>query len=105
VLWLRPKPEDNPKLEAFVGYSYLHLEDPGNHLTSESALGPIRANLNGGSGSVAFNPFKYLGGVFDFGGYKSSAGSELAGGTMYTFLAGPKVMFRTGRFTLPSRSS
>lgn len=91
--------EDNPKLEAFVGYSYYHFEDPGNHLGGDEALGPIRANLNGGSASVAFGPVKYLGVVADFGGYTSTASSNLGGGSIFTYLFGPKVAIRTGRFT------
>jgi hypothetical protein len=88
--------EDNPKLELFGGYSYFHFEDPGNHLGGEDAIGPLRANLNGGSGSIAFNPFKYLGVVADFGGYNNNVD---LGGTIFTYLFGPKVAFRTGRFT------
>jgi hypothetical protein len=91
--------EDNPKLEAFVGYSYYHFEDPGNHLGGENAIGPIRANLNGGSASISYNPFKYLGIVGDFGEYASTEGSALGGPRIFTYLFGPKVALRTGKLT------
>ena len=87
--------EDNPKLEGFIGYSYYHFEDPGDNIGDL----PIRANMNGGSASVSFNPIKYLGVVADFGGYAASNSSELGGGSIYTYLFGPKVAIRMGRFT------
>jgi hypothetical protein len=91
--------EDNPRLEGFVGYSYLHFEDPGDYLGIPNGIGALRANLNGGSASIAFNPFKYLGVVADFGGYGSGNNSQLGGSTIYTYMFGPRVALRTGRFT------
>jgi opacity protein-like surface antigen len=92
--------EDNPKFEGFVGYSYLHVEEPGDYLGFENdGTPPLRANLNGASASIAFNPIKYLGLVADVGGYKGTEAGQYAGGNIITYLFGPKLSFQKGRFT------
>ena len=83
--------ETTPKAEAFLGYSYLRA-NPG------SPVGGI--NLNGGSGSIAFNANNWFGIVGDFGGYKLShltvAGSPSvsADGTLFSYLFGPRLSYR-----------
>ncbi len=83
--------ETTPKAEAFLGYSYLRA-NPG------SPIGGI--NLNGGSGSIAFNANNWFGIVGDFGGYKLShltvAGSPSvsADGTLFSYLFGPRLSYR-----------
>lgn len=81
--------QDNPKVEVFGGYSYVHLSDSSVDLS---------ANANGGSGSVSFNPNNWLGVVGDFGGYEGSqSGSSF---NVISYMFGPKVAFRSsGRFT------
>ena len=93
-----------PRTELFLGYSYLRAVptlSPGNRMEW----------LNGGSTSVAFNLNRYLGLVGDFGGFKASelqltgAGANPArvanaGGTAFTYMAGPRISFRKyDRFT------
>src|SRR5277367_3203250 len=78
--------QDYPKVEAFAGYSYAHLSTNG-----------IGANINGGSASFAYNFTPWLGVVGDFGGYKG--GDNFGNGDLYTYLFGPKVAMRRGRFT------
>ncbi|MGH9691311.1 MAG: outer membrane beta-barrel protein [Candidatus Acidiferrales bacterium] len=73
--------QDNPKVEAFGGYSYVHTNDQG-----------ASANFNGGSGSVSLNLNNWLGGVADFGGYHTSTNG--ADATVVTYLFGPKIAFR-----------
>ena len=95
--------EDNPKLEAFIGYSYLHFHEPGGDLVIDGEnFGPVpslNASLNGGSASVSYSPIKHLGLVGDFGGYVSTNGGNLGGSAIFTYLFGPKIAVRTGKFT------
>jgi hypothetical protein len=66
--------------DASVGYSYLRLG------------GSNGINQNGISGSLAYNPNRWLGLVGDFGGYHASpAGVSL---NTYSFLFGPRVTLR-----------
>jgi len=80
--------QERPAVEVFGGYSYLHLTVSGTSFT---------ADANGGSGSVSFNPNSWLGLVGEFGGY--NGGTSSINGTLYTYLFGPKVAYRRGRFT------
>jgi outer membrane protein OmpA-like peptidoglycan-associated protein len=85
-----------PRVELFVGYSYLRAVpsiDSANRLVW----------LNGGSTSVAFNLNRYLGLVGDFGGFNdtelnvtgtSSSHALDSSGTVFTYLAGPRLSFR-----------
>jgi opacity protein-like surface antigen len=82
--------QDYPKFEAFGGYSYLHV--------SENGTGD---NFNGGSGSVAYNFTPMLGVVADFGGYHWSQSAVDVNETInvVSYLFGPKVALRHGKFT------
>jgi len=90
-----------PRAELFLGYSYLRsvpfhpMLTPGNRMV----------RLNGGSASIAFNLNRYFGLVGDFGGFDETklqiAGTGAnppraadASGTVYTFMAGPRISFR-----------
>ena len=73
--------QDFPKAEVFGGYSYAHLSEAG-----------VGFNLNGGSGSVAFNPHKSFGIVADIGGYHTNKFG--VGATIVTYLFGPKFAYR-----------
>jgi len=96
-------PQATPRVELFLGYSYLRAVPTyvtGNRLVA----------LNGGRASVAFNVNRYLGIVGDVGGY---ADTELdltgpgvpnprvvsSGGKVFTYLAGPRFSKRVERFT------
>ncbi len=74
---------DEAKADAFIGYSYAHLSTSG-----------IGANLNGGTGSLSVNPNSWLGIVGDFSGYH--AGTVFGDGEVFTYMFGPKLMFRKG---------
>ena len=90
-----------PRLEWFVGYTYLRELPTASY---EDRL----YWLNGGSTSIAFNLNRYLGLVGDFGGFNETrlligAGNPPAGtgvynavdgGSAYTFLGGPRVSLR-----------
>ncbi len=86
--------QDEPKFDLFGGYSYVHA----NFGTPSSGGGAITANLNGGSGAVAFYPSKHFGFVGDFGGYKlgtlkqGSASADVSG-SVFTYLFGPRIRF------------
>jgi Outer membrane protein beta-barrel domain len=88
--------QDFPKVEVFGGYSFYHFDSPGSAFFDTS---PLRASMNGGSASISVNPFTHLGLVADFGGYASGNNSDLGATDIITYLFGPKVAFRSGRFT------
>ena len=96
---------DTPKVELFMGYSYLRAvptRDAENRFVY----------LNGGSTSLALNFNRYLGIVGDFGGYNDtrllltgaglnpSINAEVVSGSAFSYLLGPRLSFRDhGRFT------
>jgi opacity protein-like surface antigen len=85
--------QDRPKMEAFLGYSYVRFIPP-------SSSGVSSFGLNGGSGSVSYNLFPALGFVADFGGYRAGNISGVPVSlNMYTYMFGPKFKLRRGRFT------
>jgi len=79
--------QDVPKLDVFVGYSYVR-DNP-------STSGVPSFNLHGGSASVAYNANNWLSGVADFGGYHANniLGSGVDG-TISTYLFGPRISYR-----------
>ena len=79
--------EERKTIDVFAGYSYVRA----NPATS----GSNGFNLNGGSASVSYNFNNWLSGVADFGGYTNSniLGSG-SGGTLSTYLFGPRVSYR-----------
>jgi hypothetical protein len=96
-----------PRIELFVGYTYLREWPTAGY---EDRI----YWLNGGSISVAFNLNRYLGLVGDFGGFNETrlliaAGNPpvgtgpyeaVDGGSAYTFLGGPRLSLRNHtRFT------
>lgn len=85
-----------PRIEWFMGYSYLRA-------VPELANGNRMVYLNGGSTSVAFNLNRYFGIVGDFGGFNDTrvlltgAGPSVDAqtqGTAFTYLAGPRLSSR-----------
>jgi hypothetical protein len=88
-----------PRVELFMGYSYLRA-------MPELASGNRLVSLNGGSTSIAFNLNRYLGLVGDFGGFNDtrlllqgagmnpSVNAQVMGGTVFNYLAGPRLSFR-----------
>jgi outer membrane protein OmpA-like peptidoglycan-associated protein/opacity protein-like surface antigen len=92
-----------PKVELFVGYSYVRA-------VPEYEAGNRLVDLHGGSASFAYNFNRYLGIVADVGGYDDSK-VQLAGrrpyvvadstGTVYSYLIGPRVSFRGNRRLTP----
>ena len=73
-----PSRAQTPAAEVSVGYSYFRLG------------GSNGVNLNGGSGSLAYNFNNWVGGVADFGVYRASTLGENA----YSFLFGPRFSYR-----------
>jgi Outer membrane protein beta-barrel domain len=67
-------------VDVSVGYSYFRLGGSGG------------VNQNGVSGSVAYNPNRWLGLVGDFGGYHASPGGVSL--NTYTYLFGPRLSLR-----------
>jgi len=91
-----------PRVEWFVGYSYLRA-------VPEFASGNRLVYLNGGSTSFAFNFNRYFGLVGDFGGFGDTTllltepnvnpstlvnPKHNSSGTVYTYLFGPRLSFR-----------
>jgi outer membrane protein OmpA-like peptidoglycan-associated protein len=92
------EPRSTPKVDIFLGYSYLRA-------VPELANGNRLVDLNGGSASIAFNLSRYFGIAADFGGYDDTrlrlAGPGAnppsvvdSGGTAFTYLLGPRLSFR-----------
>jgi hypothetical protein len=88
-----------PKVELFLGYSYLRA-------VPELASGNRLVYLNGGSTNIAFNLNRYVGLVGDFGGFNDtrllltgagqnpSVNAQVVGGSVFSYLAGPRLSFR-----------
>ena len=67
-------------VDASLSYSYFRLGNSGG------------INQNGVSGSIAYNPNRWLGIVGDIGGYHASPGGVSL--NTYTYLFGPRLTFR-----------
>src|SRR3989442_2558549 len=79
--------QDTPKVDAFLGYSYVRA----NPATS----GAPNFNLHGGSASLAYNVSNSLGLVADFGGYHvNKIGGFPVDSAVYTYLFGPRLSYR-----------
>jgi len=79
--------QEQSKADVFAGYSLFRY----NPATS----GVKSWNMNGGSGSFAYNAKNWLGLVGDFGGYHN--GNILSSGVSsneYTYLFGPRISYR-----------
>src|SRR5215468_3157343 len=74
-------PASAQSVDASFGYSYFRLS------------GDNGVNQNGISGSLAYNPNRWLGLVGDFGGYHGTIGADVSLNT-YTYLFGPRLSFR-----------
>src|SRR5258708_32736531 len=79
-LLLFPLSSRAQSVDASIGYSYFRLGGSG------------RLNQTGVSGSLAYNPNKWLGIVGDFGGYHASPGGVSF--NTYPYLFGPRVSLR-----------
>lgn len=74
-----------PQLEVSGAYSYVRA-NPGN---SSGGF-----NLNGGSGSLAYNFTDRFSAVGEFGGYRFTSLPAGLSSTMYTYLFGPRISLR-----------
>ena len=90
---LSVRAQESSRINVFLGYSYVQA--------NASTTGLDSFHLNGGSASTVYNFTSWLGGVADFGGYTSgNIGRSGAGGTLSTYLFGPRVSYRHfGRVT------
>ena len=99
--------QDTPRFEVFGGYSYAN---------ASRTFGVDRPSLNGWNASFAGNANRWFGVVGDFSGYYGSTSISIAtplfcislpcpaptvsfDTKVHTFLLGPQVSFRAGRFT------
>jgi outer membrane protein OmpA-like peptidoglycan-associated protein len=80
-----------PRVEIAGGYSYVNF-NPGSPFGS--------FGNNGGSGSVAYNPSRYLGLVAEFAhyGFERSIGGTKVNGSWDTWLFGPRLNLRRDYF-------
>ncbi len=83
-LFLFALPSYAQSVDASVSYSYFRLGGSGG------------INQNGISGSVAYNPNRWLGAVGDFGGYHASPGGISL--NTYTYLVGGYRSSSSSRF-------
>ena len=82
--------EDYPRVEAFLGYNYVHFY-------SQNAVPSFSAN--GGSGQFTYNFSRWIGGVLDAGAVTNNnfAGFSV-NNTQAFFMAGPRFSLRKSRF-------
>ena len=80
--------QNTPKADASIGYSYLHLSQSG-----------ATANLNGVSGSIAYNATSVLGIAGDIGYYHGSPSGVGFSAVSYVF--GPRFSFRKSEKAVP----
>lgn len=85
--------QEHKTIDVFAGYSYVRA--------NPASPGGNGFNLNGGSASAAYNFNNWLSGVADFGGYtNTNILNSGVGGTLSTYLFGPRVSYRRlGRVT------
>jgi opacity protein-like surface antigen len=91
--------QDHSKLEITGDYSYFR-----NNLNSSSIWNA--QNLNGGGGDITYFPTQHFGVKADFQGYNgfntcpraSSTFTGCASGNLFTYLFGPVVKYRVGKF-------
>jgi len=94
--------QDTPRVEFFGGYSYIRMSVDNTGL---GGTGYSHLNFNGAAGSLTYNLSKWLGVVGDVGGYKVNQSITISGFTgsvntnVFTYMLGPKIAFRTRRFT------
>jgi Outer membrane protein beta-barrel domain len=85
--------QDTPKVDIFGGYSYVHA----NIVVSGTSI-----NLNGGSGSLAYNFNDWLGVVGDVGFYhQGSITANDLSLTVSTYQVGPRVSLRRHHHLIP----
>lgn len=85
--------QDTPKVDIFGGYSYVHA----NIVVSGTSI-----NLNGASGSLAYNFNDWLGVVGDVGVYhQGSITANDLSLTVSTYQVGPRVSLRKRRHLTP----
>ncbi len=78
---------DDSKVDIFGGYSYVRFQFPNQGL-----------NANGGDGQITYNVSPVLGITGDFGAYHVSPTALGASGTVFTYMAGPKLTLRRDKF-------
>jgi opacity protein-like surface antigen len=86
LLGVAAQAQERKTIDVFAGYSYVRA--------NPATAGADGFNLNGGSASVAYNFNNWLSGVADFGGYtNSNILHSGVGGTLSTYLFGPRVSY------------
>ena len=96
------KAQDHPRFEFFAGFSYIRMSLDNTGL---GGTGYSHLNFKGASGSITYNLSSWLGVVGDIGGYSINQTNTISGFTgvvntsVETYMLGPKIAFRTRRFT------
>ncbi len=94
IFGLSTSAQEVPKIDAFVGYSYLRANP------ATSGIGEF--NLNGGSASVSYNVRDWLSGVADFGGYQvGKINSVNVDNHVLTYMFGTRFTYRRSRKITP----
>jgi hypothetical protein len=94
IFGLSAKAQELPKIDAFVGYSYLRANP------ATSGIGGF--NLNGGSASVSYNLRDWLSGVADVGGYQvGKINGVNVDNHVITYMFGPRFTYRKSRRISP----
>jgi hypothetical protein len=89
VLAIVAAAQDTPRMETFLGYTYVRANS-ANKIPSFSS--------NGGSGQYVYNFNTWLGAVADLGAvHNGNIGGHLIDNTAANFLFGPRISFRYPR--------
>lgn len=104
--------QETPIVELFGGYTFIHENlGSGGLPTIPGVTLPARttvtSNINGGSGSLAYNVNNWFGMVADFGGsgistfHASGVGDLDVSSTLLTYLFGPRISYRKNKTFTP----
>src|SRR6266852_9623554 len=94
IFGLSAKAQELPKIDAFVGYSYLRANP------ATSGIGGF--NLNGGSASASYNFRDWFSGVPDFGDYQvGKINSVNVDNHVLTYMFGPRFTYHKSRKIAP----
>src|SRR5260370_21490256 len=94
IFGLSTSAQELPKIDAFVGYSYLRANP------ATSGIGGF--NLNGGSASASYNFRDWFSGVPDFGGYQVGKINNVnVDNHVLTYMFGPRFTYHKSRKIAP----
>lgn len=101
--------QETPVVDAFAGYTYIHFNGGSGTITvgGTPRTGTLTSNINGGSGSLAYNVNDWFGLAADLGGSAvsrlnlSGVGGVNVSSSLFTYLFGPRLSYRKNKTFTP----